>query len=129
MVADGFGLGRFRIEILSLQPGGFDMMYMSMAIIGKQMTEKHSIAEARRNLPKLIREAERGKTVELTRYGNSVAVLVGRQAFERLAVGRRRFSDAYKDFRRTVDLAELDVDPDELFANARDKTPGREFRF
>ena len=33
------------------------------------MTDKHSIAEARRNLPRLVREAERGMAVELTRRG------------------------------------------------------------
>ena len=31
----------------------------------EEMTEKHSIADARRNLPRLIHEAEHGKTVEL----------------------------------------------------------------
>ena len=92
------------------------------------MTEKHSIAEARRNLPKLIREAERGKTVELTRRGDPVAVLVGRRAFERLAAGRRGFAEAYRDFKTTVDLVELALNPDELFASVRDTTPGRRVR-
>jgi len=92
------------------------------------MTEKHSIAEARRNLPQLIRDAERGKTVELTRRGEPVAVLVGRRTFERLAAGRRNFADAYGDFTASVDLAALALDPDALFGDIRDKRPGRDVR-
>ena len=42
-------------------------MYTVMGMTDGKMTKKHSIAEARRNLPRLIREAEHGKTVELTR--------------------------------------------------------------
>ena len=48
------------------------------------MTDRHSIAEARRNLPALIREAENGKQVELTRRGEPVAMLISHQAFKYL---------------------------------------------
>ena len=87
------------------------------------MTEKHSIADARRNLPRLIREAENGKTVELTRRGEPVAVLVGHK---RLSGNRRGFAAAYREFLETTDLSELDLDPDELFEGIRDKSPGRD---
>ena len=103
-------------------------MYTVMGMTGGKMTEKHSIAEARRNLPRLIREAEHGKTVELTRRGEAVAVLVGRRTFERLAAGRRGFTEAYREFSKTFDLPELALDPDELFAGARDAAQGREVR-
>ena len=90
------------------------------------MTEKHSIADARRNLPRLIREAENGKTVELTRRGEPVAVLIGHRLFQRLSTNRRGFGAAYRDFVAAVDLSELDLDPDELFEGVRDKTPSRD---
>ena len=90
------------------------------------MTDKHSIADARRNLPRLIREAEHGKTVELTRRGEPVAVLIGCRTFERLAAGRRGFVDAYRDFTTSVDVAALALDPDEVFEGVRDLTPGRD---
>lgn len=90
------------------------------------MAEKHSIAEARRNLPRLIRDAEHGKTVELTRRGESVAVLLGRRTFERLSAGRRGFAQAYAQFIEAVDLIELAIDPDGLFDGARDAAPGRD---
>lgn len=90
------------------------------------MTKRRSIAEARNNLPQLIREAEAGEPIELTRRGEGVAVLLGRQHYERLTAGTRRFSEAWDEFRSEVDLAELDVDPDEIFADARDRDPGRD---
>ena len=93
------------------------------------MTKKYSITEARRNLPRLIREAEHGKTVQLTRRGEAVAVLVGHQKFGQLAAGRRSFAEAYREFKTTVDLAELNLNPDEIFAGARDTAPGRQVRF
>ena len=92
------------------------------------MTDRHSIAEARSNLPRLVREAERGKAVELTRRGEPVAVLIGRRQFERLTSNYRSFVEAYRDFSKEVDLAELGIDPDELFAGVREDTRGREVR-
>ena len=92
------------------------------------MNDRHSIAEARRNLPRLVREAENGKAVELTRRGEPVAVLIGRRHFDRLAAGRRGFAQAYRDFTTEVDLAELALDPDELFSGTREETPGRDVR-
>ena len=91
------------------------------------MTEKHSIADARRNLPRLIREAEHGKTVELTRRGKPVAV-IGCGAFERLAAGRRGFRDAYGDFVTAVDVSALALNPDEIFEGVRDLAPGTDIQ-
>lgn len=95
--------------------------------IWKDMTaSRHSIAEVRRDLPKLVREAENGRPVELTRHGKPVAVLISRRSLERIASDYRRFTEAYKDFTGKTNLAELEIDPDELFVNVRDKTPGRD---
>ena len=90
------------------------------------MSGRHSISEARSNLPKLVREAERGKAVELTRRGEAVAVLIGRRQYERLVGHHRSFFDAYEEFRRDIDLADLAINPDELFAGTRDDTRGRD---
>jgi len=84
------------------------------------MSEQHSIAEARMKLPRLVREAESGIAVELTRRGEGVAVLIGRKQYERLVSRSRRFSEAWDDFTREVELAELEIDPDEVFAGVRD---------
>ena len=90
------------------------------------MAKQHSIAEARNNLPSLVRAAESGKAVELTRRGEPVAVLIGRRQYERLTLKYRGFSEAYEDFTQETDLRELGIDPDELFAGARDHSRGRE---
>ena len=90
------------------------------------MGKQHSIAEARSSLPSLVREAESGKTVELTRRGKPVAVLIGQRQYERLTSKFSNFHEAYEGFTRAFDLDELALDPEELFAKARDDSRGRE---
>lgn len=90
------------------------------------MAKQHSIAEARNSLPSLVRAAESGKAVELTRRGRPVAVLIGRRQYERLTMKYRGFSESYEEFTQEVDLEELAIDPDELFAGSRDDSHGRE---
>jgi prevent-host-death family protein len=90
------------------------------------MPKQQSIAEARSNLPQLVRQAESGEPIELTRRGESVAVLIGRKQYERLSGRTRRFSDAWNEFHRVVELSELAIDPDEIFSDLRDPRPGRD---
>jgi prevent-host-death family protein len=92
------------------------------------VAKRHSIAEARNSLPRLVRAAEAGKAVELTRRGAPVAVLIGRRQYERLILKYRAFSEAYEAFTREFDLRELAIDPHELFAGTRDDVLGREVR-
>lgn len=90
------------------------------------MREQHSIAEARSNLPDLVKKAEAGKAVGLTRRGEPVAVLIGRREYDRLLARSSRFSNAWGEFVKQVDLASLEIDPDEVFAGVRDEDTGRE---
>ncbi len=90
------------------------------------MAKRQSIAEARNSLPSLVREVESGRSVELTRRGEPVAVLLGRRQYVRLTSRHRRFSEAYLDFTRDINLEELAIDPDDVFAGVRDETRGRE---
>ena len=90
------------------------------------MSEQHSIAEARSNLPDLVKKAEAGRAVELTRRGEPVAVLIGRKEYDRLLTRASRFSNAWDEFVKHVELGPLEIDPDEVFADVRDKAPGRE---
>ncbi len=89
------------------------------------MSEQHSIADARSNLPDLVRKAEAGSAVELTRRGEPVAVLIGRKEYDRLLAGSSRFSNAWDEFVKQVEFASLEIDPDEVFADVRDKLAGR----
>ncbi|MCP5156057.1 MAG: type II toxin-antitoxin system Phd/YefM family antitoxin [Ectothiorhodospiraceae bacterium] len=90
------------------------------------MGDRHSIAEVRSNLPRLVRSAEHGKVVEITRRGEPVAVLIGRQQFERLTARQRDFSEAYRAFVDSVDLGELQIEPDAVFEALRDDSAGRD---
>lgn len=91
------------------------------------MPYRYSIANARASLSEIIDRVEAGEPVELTRRGRSVAVIISREAFERLQAGRPSFGDAYRAFRERFSLAEVGVD-DELFAKARDRSPGRKVK-
>ena len=91
------------------------------------MIKKYSIAETRANFSSIVREAEKGTQVKLTRRGKPVAVLIGVGDFERLSTGRPGFWQAYEEFRQRVDLSEDGIDPDEFFGCVRDLSPGRDF--
>ena len=90
------------------------------------MVKRYSIAEARDHFASVVHEAEEGTQVELTRRGKPVAVLVGVEDFEQLSKRKPGFWEAYEEFRRRVDLAEADIDPDEIFRDVRDRSPGRD---
>jgi len=94
------------------------------------MVKKYSIAEARDNFTSVIHEAEEGAQVELTRRGKPVAVLIGVEDFERLSSSKKRgFWEAYQEFCRTHNLVSLDIDPDEIWGDVRDPSPGRDFEW
>jgi antitoxin Phd len=87
------------------------------------MTKQVSIADARDHLPSLVRAAEQGQPIELTRRGKPVAVLVSSREYHKLTGGSRDIWDAIQRFRESHDLSDLDVD--EIYAGVRDPSPGR----
>lgn len=89
------------------------------------MKKRYSISEARANLPAIIDWVEAGQTVELTRRGRPVAVVVSVQELARLRTGRRDFRTAYREFLDRFDLAEVGVD-EGYFEEARDSAEGRD---
>ena len=70
------------------------------------MTDRYSIAHARRNLSALVRGVENGKALELARRSEAEAAIMGRRQFARLTTDRRSFIEAYRDFTRGAALAE-----------------------
>lgn len=91
------------------------------------MTKQYSIADARDNFTQVVHEAEDGVKVELTRRGKPVAVLLSVEDYDRLSRGKASFFEAYEKFRSEFDLKELDIDPDSVFHQSRDSSPGRSF--
>lgn len=105
---------------------GFAEMYILMYSTG--MLKRYSIAEARRNLPSLVDEAESGSEVELTRRGKAVAVVVSVEAYERLKLQRGSFGEAYKAFREKYPSSRVaggEALGPKYFRWLRDKTRGR----
>jgi prevent-host-death family protein len=92
------------------------------------LTRQYSIAEAKDQLPSLVHEVEKGVTVELTRRGKPVAVVLSRGDYVRLKQGSADFWQALERFRTQVDLKSLGVDPDEIWGAVRDRSPGRDVR-
>jgi prevent-host-death family protein len=97
-------------------------MYKIMYITS--MAHRYSVAEARAHLPAVIDQAEAGEAVEITRRGRLVAVVLSREAFERLRAERPRFGDAYRAFLARFPLDEVGLERD-FAASVRDRSPGR----
>ena len=95
------------------------------------MSKQLSIAEARGKLDNLVLDAERGEATELTRGDERVAVLLSWQEYERLAGPQPPLPpqkspwEAYQEWRRTADFDAIG-DPDEVWGNVRDPSPGRD---
>jgi prevent-host-death family protein len=96
-------------------------MYIKMYTL--PVARKYSIAEARSSLPRIVDDADAGQAVELTRRGQSVAVVVSRREFDRLRGVRRDFGEAYRRFLQKFSHDELGLEPD--FTGNRDKSSGR----
>ena len=101
-------------------------MKMSTESHRKGSKPSYSIARLRSELADAVRAAESGDAVEVTRRGNTVAVLLGLPEYERLRSQRSDFSTAYSKFRERADLESLPSDLDEVFGDIRDPSPGRE---
>lgn len=89
------------------------------------MIKEYSIAEACDQFTTIIRELETTPSIQLTRRGKPVAMLLAIEEYERLVAGRTGFWDNYQAFRNAVDLAELDIDPT-IFDGRRNISPNRD---
>ena len=92
------------------------------------MTKQYSIAEAKDHFASVVREAEAGTAVEVTRRGKSVAVILSAGEFARFRSRKPPFRALYSSWRERVQREGWGFAED-AFKNVRDKTPGREFRW
>ena len=97
-------------------------MYITMYIDG--MSHRYSIAAARISLPTIVDQAEAGLTVELTRRGKPVAVVISLREFERLRTDRAKFGEVYRVFLETHVLEDVGLEPD-VVTSLRDQGPSR----
>ncbi len=88
------------------------------------MLKQYTIEEAEQDLSAVVEEAEHGARVEVTRGGRPVAVIL---RLENAGESREGgFWPAYEEVRKEFELEALEIDPDEVFAGVRDKSPGRD---
>jgi len=88
------------------------------------MQKQYPISEAKNNLPAIVHGVEKGPSVQLTRHGRPVAVIVSAKQYQKLVRPHKSFWDALHSFRQSIDPADLLTD-NEDFANLRDQSPGR----
>ncbi|MBX7232883.1 MAG: type II toxin-antitoxin system Phd/YefM family antitoxin [Caldilineales bacterium] len=100
-------------------------MAINIAIRRWMMSRSYTIAQARNHFASIVHEAEEDAPVEVTRRGQSVAVVLSMQTYRRLVTARTDFWEAYSSYRRRIDLAQMGIEP-EVFAGVRDSSPGRE---
>lgn len=84
------------------------------------------VDEAKNRLPELVREVEQSGPIQLTRRGKLVAVLLSTNEYERLQRGKIDFWEALLAFRKEHRLDKIDLDPDTIFADVRERSPGRD---
>ncbi|MFA7462808.1 MAG: type II toxin-antitoxin system Phd/YefM family antitoxin [Anaerovoracaceae bacterium] len=89
------------------------------------MQKQFSIAEAKNRLPTIIHYVEKGPSVELTRRGKPVAVLLSVQEYERLSREYTGFWSAISEFRRKIEDEGAEI-TDRDFTELRDRSAGRE---
>ncbi len=87
---------------------------------------QYSIAQARDQLTQLVYQAEQGSPVELTRRGKRVAVILSAEEYDRLLSQKGDFGKSLVTFRERLEIEQIDIDPDEVFKDVRDRSPGRE---
>ena len=89
----------------------------------------YSIAEANSKFAQIVREAEAGKPVELTRRGQAVAVVMSAQDYATLKRRRSKLK-TLAQLREQYNMAKYGLSDDEVaHFNNRDKSPGRDFSF
>jgi prevent-host-death family protein len=89
------------------------------------MAKQFSIAEAKGKLPSIIHSVEDGPSVQLTRHGKPVAVLLSIREYELLMLKKKGFWSALMEFRNAIEKEDIKITDDD-FKGLRDTSFGRE---
>ena len=84
---------------------------------------KYAVSELKAHLTRALREVEAGNTVEVTRHGKSVAVLVATDDYANLTAVRPSFTLGLHALREAAEFAPLAEDD---LSDLRDQATGRE---
>ncbi len=109
------------------ESGSDDKLYIYLYIheVASMAATKVSVAEARQHFARLIKRAQQGKTIEITRRGEPVAVLLSASEYSAITGERSSFMDAMWQVRERLGVDELEIG-DAEFEGLRDESPGRE---
>ncbi len=89
------------------------------------MSQQYSIDQVPVNLDTIFQEVEQGKSVQITRSGQQVAVILSAAEYERLLSRKSRFWESIERLREEMVEEGTEINPDEVWQNVRDKSPGR----
>lgn len=92
------------------------------------MQKQYSISAAKNKLPAIIHNVEDGSTIQLTRHGKPVAVLVSFAQYQGLVNQKKDFWTALTYFKKYSQKGEPLI-KDQEFDGLRDDTPGRDIDF
>jgi prevent-host-death family protein len=103
-------------------------MAISIAMLAGGAMTQYSIAQAKDKLTQLIRSAEEGQPVEITRRGEPVAVILSIDEYKRLSQVPQNFGEAVLEFRQQYIEGQPWFENEEIddIFNVRDKSPSRE---
>ncbi|BAY90968.1 MULTISPECIES: type II toxin-antitoxin system Phd/YefM family antitoxin [unclassified Tolypothrix] len=90
------------------------------------MSQQYSIEEIPVNFNRIIEEVEQGEPIQITRQGQQVAVILSSAEYERLLNKSPRFWESVTKFRQEIIEEGIDINPDEVWQDVRDKSSGRE---
>ncbi len=83
---------------------------------------KYAVSELKARLTQALREVEKGNTIEVTRHGKRVAVLIAADDYENLTAVRPGFTHKVRALRESADFMPLEEDD---FDHLRDEGTGR----
>lgn len=86
---------------------------------------KVSVAEARQNFARLIKRAEHGSAIEITRRGEPVAVLLSASDYAAMTGESSSFAEAVRQVRTRLGVEDLGIG-DKDFEGLRERSPGRD---
>lgn len=92
------------------------------------MSKTYSIAEARNNFAAIVHDLETTSSIQVTRRGKPVAMLLSMEEFARLSGGGQGFWERYLAFCRIMDPGRYMIEP-EFLDGVRDSDPGREMQW
>jgi prevent-host-death family protein len=89
---------------------------------------RYSVAEAKNQLPELLREVQKGKSVEITKHGEPVAVVLSVGDYQQL-VNKKKASSFMSKVTALRESDDFEALTEDDLKDLRDKSTGREVSF